>query len=307
MADIGQRSSQRVTTRQAADRIRLRFADGVQAQLTTAGALSIQNAGGELLQRKPSLYQTARDGSVTPVEGRYRLAPDGAIGFSVANYDRSLPLTTDPVLESATLLGGSGDDRVFFADPTMGVVGSTASLDFPGGPTGPRGGSDIFIYQQSTESTTIFGGSGDDIVTCVSPSSDGRTLLIGGYTNSHDLPMIGFAPSSKTYATPVWGRCLGRLPADDHMGPVLFDVPRRIGRRPRFERRWYSRPLGPVGRRGIHHIDRFPPGRRLALFHDCLFTFTLDTPPSKRGEIFSRLLLATLPSNSIQFPPTTQF
>jgi hypothetical protein len=78
---------------------------------------------------------------------------------------------------------------VVFADPTAYVVGSTVSPDFPGQPVGPHRGSDVFVYFPPTQSTTIIGGSGDDIVTCVSGSPGlSPALIIGGYTNSRDFP-----------------------------------------------------------------------------------------------------------------------
>jgi hypothetical protein len=98
-------------------------------------------------------------------------------------------LTIDPVLESATLLGGSGDERLALANPTTFIVGSTTSPDIPGATVGPHRGRDIFVYSPQTQSTIVIGGSGDEVVTCPSAVfALTNTLLIGGYTNSRDLP-----------------------------------------------------------------------------------------------------------------------
>lgn len=170
-------------------RIRLRFDGPGAVRITGNGDLTVPTAQGALVQKKPAIYQTLADGSKHPVEGGYRLTPSGAVEFSVAAYDRTRPLTIDPVLVSATLLGGSGDDRVFFADPNLAVAGSTTSVDFPDA-LGRHSGTDIFLYLPATQSTIVFGGSGDDIVTSVSAGSNAGYLLIGGYTNSQDFPIV---------------------------------------------------------------------------------------------------------------------
>ena len=45
----------------------------------------------------------------------------------------------------------------------------------------------------------------------------------------------------------------------------------------------------------------------IALFQDCIFAFTPDRPPSKRGEMFSQFLLNSLPITSLQMPPVKSF
>ena len=168
-------------------RIRLRFDGARSLKIAANGDLIVSTSAGELLQRKPHLYQAQ------PVEGRYRILGPSRAAFDVGTYDRSRPLTIDPVLESASLLGGSGDDKVAFADPRLAIVGSTSSADFPGLTLAPHRGIDIFLYSPQSQSTYIIGGSGDDIVTCASIVGNiafGARLVIGGYTNSRDFPVI---------------------------------------------------------------------------------------------------------------------
>jgi len=170
------------------ERIRLRFDGPAPVLIDPNGDLAVPTAQGALVQKKPVIYQTLAGGSKLPVAGGYRLTPSGAVEFSVAAYDRTHPLTIDPVLVSATLLGGSGDDRVFFTDPNVAVAGSTTSVDFPDA-LGRHSGTDIFLYLPATQSTIVFGGSGDDIVTSLSAAPYGGYLLVGGYTNSQDFPI----------------------------------------------------------------------------------------------------------------------
>jgi hypothetical protein len=44
-----------------------------------------------------------------------------------------------------------------------------------------------------------------------------------------------------------------------------------------------------------------------ALFQDCIFSFSTDRAPSRRGEMISQFLLKTLPSSSIHLPPNRRF
>jgi hypothetical protein len=106
-------------------RIRMHFNGARGLKIAANGDLIVDTAAGELIQRKPHLYQTQA------VEGRYRILGADRVAFDVGTYDRRQSLTIDPVLESLTLLGGSGDDRVAFADPRAAIVGSTASADYP--------------------------------------------------------------------------------------------------------------------------------------------------------------------------------
>lgn len=168
-------------------RIRLRFDPSAQLRLLPNGDLEARAGRGEFLQRLPTIYQTSGEGDRRRVDGRYRLLPGNRVAFDVGSYDPTRALTIDPVLESATLLGGAGSERLALADPTAYVVGSTVSADFPGVPVGPHSRADIFLYNPVTQSTFIVGGSGDDIVTCASGA--GGYLAIGGHTDSRDLPV----------------------------------------------------------------------------------------------------------------------
>jgi len=107
-------------------RIAMRFQGARALRIATNGDLIVSTDSGELVQRKPYLYQDR------PVEGHYRIAGPDRVVFEVGAYDPARVLTIDPVLESLTLLGGSSDDRVAFADPRIAIIGSTRSADFPG-------------------------------------------------------------------------------------------------------------------------------------------------------------------------------
>jgi hypothetical protein len=166
------------------------FRGAVNLKIGAAGELVASVPGGKLMLKQPKLYETGQDGSRREVFGGYRLLGGGRAVFVAGRHGRRRPLLIDPVLVSAKLLGGSNDSSAIAADPRAAIVGTTASADFPGVETARHRGLDIFVYDPNTGSTSIIGGSGDDIATCakIFPAPPGG-LVIGGYTNSPDFPV----------------------------------------------------------------------------------------------------------------------
>jgi hypothetical protein len=165
------------------DEIRIRVTGAHALSLDASGDLVAATADGEFRQRKPALYQMSKDGAKHPIEGHFQILAHDLVGFRAGARDPHLPLFIDPVLDSSTYLGGSGDDTVFWSDGTNSA-GTTTSSDFPGAPIGRRNGTDIFV--KIGLRSYIIGGSGNQTVTCVVPSYDG--IWVGGYTDSQDLP-----------------------------------------------------------------------------------------------------------------------
>ncbi len=199
-------------------RIRLHFRGSKRLTVTPEGDLIVGTAAGELVQKKPVLYQMLADGSRKVVEGGYRLLDRDTAAFRIGAYDRDRTLTIDPVLESATLLGGSGDDRIVSADSNGYIVGTTTSWDFPGVRYAPEGGTDIFCYNPREQSTSIVGGTGDDIVT--SASRTDYYVVVGGYTNSRDFPISpwrgqnSYNPQQTQYGGGAWDGFVAVLGSD---------------------------------------------------------------------------------------------
>jgi hypothetical protein len=167
-------------------RIRMRFSGQKDLYIDNSGSLVAVLASGKAIHRKPAIFEIRPDGSRRSVEGAWRLEGGGCVGFTVQREDNSRPLVVDPVLVSGTLLGGSGEDHVVFADARSIIVGNTTSAGFAGGSLTQTRGTDIFFYFPNSQSTTIIGGSGDDVATCVVA---GNLTLVGGYTNSRDFPV----------------------------------------------------------------------------------------------------------------------
>jgi Beta-propeller repeat/Abnormal spindle-like microcephaly-assoc'd, ASPM-SPD-2-Hydin len=119
-------------------------ADPAKIQFEVGGAtgLSIDNDGNLLVKtstgtiqfRTPEIYQET-NGAKVSIPGSYTLKDGTHFGFSVPNYDRSKPLTIDPMLVYSTYLGGSSYDYIFgvAVDGTGNayVTGYSVSPDFP--------------------------------------------------------------------------------------------------------------------------------------------------------------------------------
>jgi len=172
-------------------RIRIRIQGGRRVFIDGNGELVISAEGREIRQHKPVIYQTAADGSRLPVEGGFRIHGRNETGFHIGPYDRSKPLTIDPVIDFSSYLGGEGEDQIVYAAEGI-AVGNTTSIDFPDAEPARRQGSKIFLRTGSV--TRILGGSGDDRVTGVlSGSLNTGMPILYGYTNSTDLPTSPFS------------------------------------------------------------------------------------------------------------------
>jgi hypothetical protein len=83
--------------------IALRFDGADRLEVGPAGELHVHAAGRELVQHKPIAYQTKGSARI-PIAAAYRVADD-RVGFALADYDPSLPLTIDPVMTASVTSG----------------------------------------------------------------------------------------------------------------------------------------------------------------------------------------------------------
>ncbi len=166
------------------------------------GSLLISTPFGALRQKAPVTYQEA-DGVRTPIESRFEQRGATRVGFVVGSYDRSKPLTIDPVtdLVFGTFLGGELDETSYaIADGahTGGpfVTGSTFSLTFPttSGVYNSKltGSDDVFVTKLSPEGSelvysTFIGGGGNDGARGIAVDTSG-SAYITGYTSFSETP-----------------------------------------------------------------------------------------------------------------------
>jgi beta-propeller repeat-containing protein len=176
--------------------------EGAQGmRLDAQGDLTLSVGEGEIIQRKPVVYQEA-NGVKKEVAARYTLNEKRQVGFSIGKYDKSKPLVIDPVLVYSTLLGGAGLDLArsiaVDEDGFAYVTGQTPSLNFPT-TTGafqpaPGGGGfvDAFVTKLNRAGSalvysTYLGGGGEDSGEGIAVS-DGRAHVTGS-TESANFPI----------------------------------------------------------------------------------------------------------------------
>ena len=92
--------------------IRMRYEGVRRLRIDKNGDLLLEMADGFLRHQKPLVYQD-RNGKRETLDGHFVLRGKREVGFDVASYDRTLPLTIDPVLAYSSYLGGSGIDIAF--------------------------------------------------------------------------------------------------------------------------------------------------------------------------------------------------
>ncbi|QDU70150.1 hypothetical protein [Engelhardtia mirabilis] len=167
--------------------------DGLEGwSLDASGALRSEVSDGGFQLSAPEAFSS--DASQSSVH--YVLRP-GGYGFDVGPYDRSRPLTIDPIL-SATFIGGSANDSptdvAVASDETIFACGSTLSPNFPltVGPIGATASTDGFIAHMDAALTapiaiTLFGGSDIDAPFALDVAANGE-VTIAGATWSSDFP-----------------------------------------------------------------------------------------------------------------------
>jgi len=113
-------------------KIVLRFKGADKLEINSQGELVLHAAGGEILQRKPVIYQEIK-GVRQEIAGSYVRKGANRVGFEVAAYDTTRPLVIDPiVLSYSTFIGVCcrGTAITVDADGNAYVTG-TASSNLP--------------------------------------------------------------------------------------------------------------------------------------------------------------------------------
>lgn len=181
-----------------AARIALRFSE--PAVLDNGGRLKV----GRTTLHAPVAWQ-AIGGRRVAVAAWFAPRAGGRMGFRLGSYDRTQPLTIDPIVEFATFLGGSdneGDTRLAVSpEGALFVAGSTLSVDFPA----ERVGESVLNYPQyvmapdvyvsrlkedgsALEWSLFLGGNGDERAQDLRYDAFGNVLLLGA-TSSPNFPV----------------------------------------------------------------------------------------------------------------------
>jgi hypothetical protein len=177
--------------------------------LTSAGDLAILTARGEIVQKRPRVYQRGADGATRDVAAGYRITGDARIAFEVASYDRTRELVIDPIVGYSTYFGGSDfDDVLAVAADAQGhafLTGYTGSGDLPkatGTPASCEEGCNVqaFVARVNPTGTafdwvTYVGGNGDDDGLAIAVDGASRAYVTG-QTSSDDLGVTANALKS---------------------------------------------------------------------------------------------------------------
>ena len=188
------------TVAPGADPRLIRLAYSGTLSIAASGDLIARQAGSELRERAPEIFQETAAGRVR-VAGRYHLIGEHTAGFEVDPYDASLPLVIDPVISYSTYLGGTGMSAAtglaVDAAGNLYVTGWTEALDFPiVGAEQPanHGGVDAFVVKFNSTGTALFyatyiGGGGDDRGAAIAVDSSGQAYVTGS-TTSTNFPLV---------------------------------------------------------------------------------------------------------------------
>jgi hypothetical protein len=192
--------------------IRLSYRGAQDVRIDSQGNLRIGIDGGEVVHRKPVVYQTLASGVRASVAGAFRIIDDAAhaaatiVAFDLGDYDVRLPLVIDPVLTYATYLGGGFDDEIrAIAVDSVGAVyvaGATLSNDIPV-TSGAfdmtlNGGYDAFVAKLNAAGTALeyasyLGGSSFEIASALRIDGAGAAYVMG-VTSSNNFPTSAGAP-----------------------------------------------------------------------------------------------------------------
>lgn len=168
---------------------------GATPRLLTDGSLQM----GALRWKPPVAYQQIY-GKRHSVGVRYTVSASGTVGFTLGRYDKKYALVIDPILLSASYLGGAGDESVFGT-----ATDSTGALYVMGASTsGGAGRKDLYVSKISPAGalvyTTYVGGSNNDggsDLGGIAVDSAGNAYLASD-TDSTNFPTTlgAFQPSS---------------------------------------------------------------------------------------------------------------
>jgi uncharacterized protein (TIGR03437 family) len=173
-------------------RIAVAFDGSRAVRLTAGGDLRVESAAGELIQHRPLAYQIVQ-GKRREVPSRFVLANNRIVRFALGAYDRSLPLTIDPVATYSGYAGGTGtSEGLAVAVDSSGnfyVAGATYSTT--------NGNSNVLLLKVLASGSpvqSIFGGTtGEDMANAIVVDSS-QNVYLAGSTSSTDFPDTGNVP-----------------------------------------------------------------------------------------------------------------
>ncbi len=177
------------------DQIRLSVSGARRVELDAQGNLVVSTSEGEVLLRKPLVYQRVAN-TRREIAGNFRVEGQ-EVGFAIGAYDRSRELVIDPTLNYATYLGRSVNDKVNAI--ALGVDGSTYVAGIAPAITS-RGQNEAFVAHISTDGKELLymaylGGSGATDARGIAVDASGN-VYVTGETKAPDFPAQNALQSS---------------------------------------------------------------------------------------------------------------
>ncbi|MEO8024843.1 MAG: SBBP repeat-containing protein [Bryobacteraceae bacterium] len=199
-------------------RIAMRFG-GAKSRLDREGQLILEAGDAEVIHHVPAIYQINEAGNPVNVEGGYKIASNGSVGFHVGAYDRSRPLIIDPVVGYTAYFGSTyADGIVSIGTDSIGalyILGYTNSTDLPVPEDTTqsinKGLQDMFVARVKDGQVTFYtylGGSNQDEPKAMSVGLSGN-VYITGTTLSLDFPVTASAYQSTLSGSKSDGTNLG--------------------------------------------------------------------------------------------------
>lgn len=196
------------------DSVEIAFDGTERVEISGDGDLVLHTPSGELLSRRPRVYQT-QNGVEQAVDASYVFRDQGRVGFQLAEHDPSRALIIDPVVAFILKLNSDGSDLIYSTflgggnlDIGLAIViddhggayvsGNTVSSNFPtttGAFQERRSGiqRSAFVAKLSPDGSTLeygtyLGGSGIDGAHDLAVHSTG-TVVVAGQTKSGNFPL----------------------------------------------------------------------------------------------------------------------
>lgn len=192
-----------------ATQIAIAFDGASGLRISDNGEIIFSVRGEIIVQKKPFVYQEI-DGVRTEIAANYSIRnprskfENPTVGFEIGDYDRSKPLTIDPVLVYSTYLGGNQADSgwavAIDAARNVYVTGSTSSPNFPTvnplQPNNAGGSGDVFVTKINTAGnqilySTYIGGTAGDLAYGIDVDNAGGiyvTGVTGGTSGPNNFP-----------------------------------------------------------------------------------------------------------------------
>jgi uncharacterized repeat protein (TIGR01451 family) len=165
-------------------RIRVKLSPAKNLKRDENGDVTVNAGDVELRLRKPVVFQMV-NGEKRPIEGSYALRANGALAFTVGDYDAGKTLVIDPVIVYSSYLGADGNDYcsgvAVDANDNTYVGGSTGAFLYPSVSPGPPSDS-AFVMKIDPQGhlvfLTYFGGHGTKVAG-IALDSDGNAYVTG--------------------------------------------------------------------------------------------------------------------------------